>query len=72
MKKFIQNIFIYLIKGYQYLISPFLGSNCRFHPTCSQYAIECFQKYSIPKAIVKTIWRVLRCHPWNKGGNDPA
>lgn len=72
MKKVIASFFILLIRGYQYLISPFLGANCRFNPTCSQYAIECFKKYNVFKAIFKSTWRILRCHPWNSGGNDPA
>ena len=44
---------------------------CRFYPTCSEYGAQAIEKYGIIKGGVKTIWRVLRCNPWNKGGNDP-
>lgn len=68
----IAKLFIFLIRGYQYLISPLLGSNCRFHPSCSQYAADAFKKLPIHIAILKTIWRILRCHPWSDGGDDPV
>ena len=44
---------------------------CRFHPTCSEYAIQAVQKYGIFKGGLKAVWRVLRCNPFNKGGHDP-
>jgi len=44
---------------------------CRFNPSCSEYGAQAIEKYGIIKGGVKTIWRVLRCNPWNKGGNDP-
>lgn len=45
---------------------------CRFHPTCSEYGIQSIEKYGIIKGGTKTVWRVLRCNPWNKGGHDPV
>jgi uncharacterized protein len=45
---------------------------CRFNPSCSQYGIDAIEKYGIIKGGLKTAWRILRCNPWNKGGNDPA
>ena len=45
---------------------------CRFRPTCSDYAIAALGKYGLLKGGLKAIWRVLRCHPWSKGGYDPA
>lgn len=45
---------------------------CRFYPTCSEYGVEAIQKYGIIKGGFKTAWRVIRCNPWNKGGNDPV
>ncbi|MDD5527923.1 MAG: membrane protein insertion efficiency factor YidD [Patescibacteria group bacterium] len=45
---------------------------CRFHPTCSQYAIDAIDKYGLFKGLFKTCWRILRCNPWNKGGYDPV
>ncbi len=65
-------IFIFLIRGYQKFISPLFPPSCRFNPTCSEYAIQAFSKYNIIKAGGKTIWRILRCNPFNKGGYDPA
>lgn len=65
-------IMIFLIKLYRKYISPLFGkSKCRFTPTCSQYGIEAFQKYNFFKASYLTITRILRCHPFNKGGYDP-
>ena len=63
--------FIYLIKFYQFFISPMLGNNCRFNPSCSQYSIECFNHYHMPKAFWFSLVRVSKCHPFHKGGNDP-
>lgn len=65
-------IFIFLIRQYRKYISPMLGQNkCRFTPTCSQYALEAFEKYNFFKAFGLTVWRILRCNPFNKGGYDP-
>lgn len=44
---------------------------CRFYPTCSEYGVEAIQKYGIIRGSLKAAWRVMRCNPWNKGGNDP-
>lgn len=60
------------IRFYQYAISPLLGRNCRFYPSCSQYAIEALEKLPLYKALPKIIWRILRCHPFSKGGDDPV
>ena len=68
----IKNIFISFIKLYQYLISPILGSHCRFNPTCSNYAIQSLKKHNFIKAIYLIFTRILRCHPWSKGGFDPV
>ncbi|MDO5690401.1 MAG: membrane protein insertion efficiency factor YidD [Tissierellia bacterium] len=65
-------IMIGLVRLYQKFVSPLLGSSkCRFLPTCSQYAVEAYQKYGFFKATKKTIWRILRCNPFCKGGYDP-
>lgn len=65
-------IFIYLIKAYQFLLSPFLGKNCRFTPSCSEYSIMAFESHGILKGIGLTIKRISRCHPWGKHGYDPV
>lgn len=65
--------FIKLIRFYQILISPHLGSNCKFSPTCSNYAIEALKKYGPIKGSFLSIVRVLKCNPWSKScGCDPV
>jgi putative membrane protein insertion efficiency factor len=61
-----------LIRFYQKWISPLLGANCRFRPTCSQYAYEAIQKYGFLRGMCKGLWRILRCNPFSKGGDDPV
>jgi uncharacterized protein len=64
--------FIFLIKLYQWIISPLIGPKCRFAPTCSQYAVEALKKYGIFKGGWLTIKRLSRCHPWGGHGYDPV
>jgi len=66
-----RNIFVLLIKGYKKVISPLLLPSCRFYPTCSEYSIQALEKYGIVKGGAKSIWRIIRCNPFNKGGYDP-
>lgn len=63
---------IFLLRGYQYLISPLLGPRCRFHPSCSHYAIEALQQHGLLRGLWLTLRRLLRCHPWHAGGHDPV
>ncbi|HBZ29592.1 MAG TPA: membrane protein insertion efficiency factor YidD [Nitrosomonas nitrosa] len=65
-------LIIKLIKFYQYCIGPFFPPSCRFSPTCSNYASEALRKYGFIKGMALSIGRVLRCHPWNRGGYDPV
>ena len=65
-------LLISLIKAYQYLVSPLLGSRCRFLPSCSHYAMEAIQKYGVIAGTGLTMKRLLRCHPWHAGGCDPV
>ena len=67
-----KKIMILLIRGYQIFLSPLLGSNCRFTPTCSQYAIEAIRKYGVLKGGWMSIKRICKCHPWHPGGYDPV
>tara|TARA_Y100000996_G_scaffold397112_1_gene363876 strand:+ start:715 stop:957 length:243 start_codon:yes stop_codon:yes gene_type:complete len=60
-----------IIKVYQLLISPILRGNCRFLPTCSEYAIESLKSHGLIKGIILTIKRIARCHPWGGHGYDP-
>ncbi|MBR3791229.1 MAG: membrane protein insertion efficiency factor YidD [Clostridia bacterium] len=65
-------LLIKVIKFYQKCISPYKGSACcRFTPTCSEYAIQAIEKYGVIKGMRKAICRILRCHPFCKGGYDP-
>jgi putative membrane protein insertion efficiency factor len=65
-------VFLQLIRLYQRALSPFLGQNCRFHPTCSQYAYEAVTKYGAAQGIWMGLRRIFRCHPWHPGGFDPV
>ncbi len=69
--RLLRNVICYPIKLYQCLISPML-SCCRFHPSCSHYAIEAITHYGIWKGFYLTGYRLLRCHPWAEGGYDPV
>lgn len=62
---------IALVRFYQQGISPLLGARCRFTPTCSHYMIGAIEKYGLVRGALKGIWRILRCHPFNRGGFDP-
>ncbi len=66
-----RKIAIALIKFYRKHISPGLPDACRFTPTCSEYALQAYEKYNFFKATGLTIWRILRCNPFSKGGYDP-
>lgn len=65
-------LLIYLVKCYQYAISPMLGAHCRFTPTCSQYAVEALAKHGAAKGIWLSVRRLSRCHPHHAGGYDPV
>ena len=62
---------VLLIRGYQLIISPVLGSNCRFMPTCSEYVLESLKKYGLIKGSFLSIKRIGKCHPWGGHGYDP-
>ena len=66
MSKFL----LFLIKVYQRLISPFLGSNCRFYPTCSQYTFIAIERYGAVKGSWLGLKRISKCHPFHEGGVD--
>lgn len=70
MKTVIRGIVIFPIKLYKKIISPLFPASCRFYPTCSQYAIEAIEKRGVLIGILLSIWRVMRCNPFSKGGVD--
>ncbi|MGJ8646352.1 membrane protein insertion efficiency factor YidD [Marinomonas colpomeniae] len=65
-------LFILLVKSYQYIISPLLGNNCRFYPTCSNYMIQAIEQKGVIKGVYLGIKRLSKCHPWHEGGIDPV
>ena len=67
-----KTVLIALLRFYRYAISPMLGRNCRFHPTCSEYAIEAMQRHGALRGGWMAAKRVGRCHPFNSGGYDPV
>ncbi|MDY0351049.1 MAG: membrane protein insertion efficiency factor YidD [Desulfobulbaceae bacterium] len=60
------------LRWYKQYISPFLPPSCRFTPTCSQYAIDAVQKHGVMRGLLLAVWRLLRCHPFARGGYDPV
>lgn len=65
-----QRFLIILIRFYQRAISPYLGSNCRFYPTCSAYAIQALQQHGSLKGVWLILRRIAKCHPFHPGGVD--
>ena len=61
-----------LLAGYRYWISPFLGSACRFDPTCSEYASTAISRYGVLRGLKLAACRLLKCHPFHPGGMDPV
>lgn len=67
-----KKLMLFLIRGYQVVLSPLLPPSCRFIPTCSNYAIEAIDLYGPLKGGWLSFCRLLRCHPFNRGGYDPV
>jgi putative membrane protein insertion efficiency factor len=63
---------IALVKLYRATVSPFLGDCCKYHPSCSQYALDALRRYGFVRGTILAGWRVLRCNPWSHGGVDHA
>ena len=68
----IKTFLIGLVKGYRLLLSPWLGSSCRFEPTCSAYSLQALQTHGAAAGSYLTLTRLARCHPWCAGGHDPV
>ena len=62
---------VILARGYQCWISPLLGHNCRFQPTCSDYFVGAVRKYGAVRGTLRGVWRICRCQPFCRGGDDP-
>ncbi|MGD9888122.1 MAG: membrane protein insertion efficiency factor YidD [Halothiobacillaceae bacterium] len=67
-----KRVLIAVVRAYQWVLSPLMGSQCRFQPTCSHYAIEALQTHGAWRGSWLAIKRIGRCHPWHPGGYDPV
>lgn len=67
-----KSLLLLLVRAYQLCLSPFLGQNCRFYPTCSQYALEAISRHGSLKGGMLAARRLCKCHPWHPGGVDPV
>ena len=67
-----KHVLITLVKGYRLLLSPWIGSACRFTPTCSLYSLEALERHGAAAGTYLTMARLARCHPWCAGGHDPV
>lgn len=67
-----QTILMGLVKAYRLLLSPWLGSACRFEPTCSAYSLQALNEYGAVRGTYMTLHRLVRCQPWCDGGHDPV
>ncbi len=65
-----KGLIVKFIRAYQLIISPYLGNNCRFYPTCSNYAMEAIERFGVIKGLKMSILRLLRCNPWGGSGID--
>ena len=63
---------IALVQAYRWTLGPFLGGRCKYHPSCSQYALDALREFGFFKGSVLAGWRLLRCNPWSHGGVDYA
>ena len=72
MSRGLRGLVVLPIHAYQRLVSPFLGSRCRYYPSCSNYAVQAIRRFGILRGLVLAGWRLLRCNPWSHGGFDPV
>jgi putative membrane protein insertion efficiency factor len=68
----VKRLLIGVVRGYQLLLSPWIGGQCRFTPTCSNYTIEALRRHGAARGSYLGTMRILRCHPWCAGGPDPV
>lgn len=67
-----RSLLMALVRGYRFFLSPWLGSACRFEPTCSAYALQALERHGAGAGSYLTLRRLARCHPWCDGGHDPV
>ena len=68
----IRRLLMGVVRGYRLLLSPWLGSSCRFEPTCSVYALQALEQHGAARGSYLTVRRLVRCGPWCQGGHDPV
>jgi len=68
----VSRLLSFLVTGYRYSLSPMLGMHCRFHPSCSAYALEALKRHGAVRGGWLALRRIARCHPWHPGGHDPV
>jgi uncharacterized protein len=72
MSQIPKTVALFVLRGYKWAVSPMFLPACRFVPSCSDYAMEAIDRYGIARGSLMAIWRILRCHPFAKGGLDPV
>ena len=72
MHRFVKYVTLQMLRGYKWAISPMFPPACRYTPTCSEYAVEAIERYGVLRGGMKAVLRLLRCHPFAKGGYDPV
>lgn len=68
----VRALLVWIIRGYQRFVSPALPRSCKYHPSCSEYAIDAVSRYGVLKGTILAGWRLLRCNPFSYGGYDPV
>ena len=72
MTKLLRELALAPLHLYRRVISPAIGPRCRYHPSCSQYALDAVRTHGLIRGAVLAVWRVMRCNPWSHGGFDPV
>ena len=72
LNNFLIRLLIFIIKAYQFFLSPVLKANCRYLPTCSEYSIASLKEYGLSKGFYYSLKRILKCHPFGGDGYDPV
>ncbi|HXM64424.1 MAG TPA: membrane protein insertion efficiency factor YidD [Terriglobales bacterium] len=72
MSQIPKTVALFVLRGYKWAVSPMFLPACRYVPSCSEYAMEAIDRHGVARGSMMAIWRVLRCHPFAKGGLDPV